>query len=223
MKNKNEPVAWRKTTREFHEYHGSSKQDDGGYLTTRYNNTKPHFSDGWEPLYDHPAPPAGQPPVAQPVPTCEPVPGHAQTCSLGTKSCIVVHSVADAHFDEVIASTETASRSTKPTAPVAQEPVGSVLPSILKNQDGEWCREALIYSPNSPHDYPEKRVKLYLAPPTPAQGLSDAEVDILRKALACIRWLTFGEKDEHGYYPKVSDTLASINTILSANRAAQEN
>jgi hypothetical protein len=62
-----------------------------------------------------------------------------------------------------------------------QEPVAEVHRSHLRpGEDGRhWCREVLLYSGNSPHDYirgENYRVKLYAAPPVHEWvGLSDDE------------------------------------------------
>lgn len=53
------PVVWRKTERMFHEYEGSAKEDNVGYLVTRYSD-KPIA--GWKPLY-----------AAQPAPAAVPL------------------------------------------------------------------------------------------------------------------------------------------------------
>ena len=54
-----EAVAWRKTERMYHEYEGSAKDDNVGYLVTRYSDTP---NPGWEPLY-----------AAQPAPAAVPL------------------------------------------------------------------------------------------------------------------------------------------------------
>lgn len=41
------------------------------------------------------------------------------------------------------------------------QPVGSIHEWHLKPQDGPWCRDVLLYSPDNQGDSPEKRVMLY--------------------------------------------------------------
>ena len=49
--------------------------------------------------------------------------------------------------------------------PAPAEPVAFTLPQNIQEQNGPWCREALLYSPDNQGDSPEKRVPLYLAAP----------------------------------------------------------
>lgn len=42
-------------------------------------------------------------------------------------------------------------------------PVGSILKGNIKQQQGPWCREVLLYSPDNQGDSPGSRVMLYTA------------------------------------------------------------
>jgi hypothetical protein len=55
---------------------------------------------------------------------------------------------------------------TKPVGEVLI-PVGSIHRAHLKPQDGPWCKELLMYSPDNQGDTPDSRVMLYAAAPQP--------------------------------------------------------
>lgn len=80
----------------------------------------------------------------------------------------------------------------------AAEPVAEVHRRHLlasDQNDGHWCREVLLYSGNSPHDWLDgknTRVKLYRAAP-PAHRLSEARMDGIYKA-----WRDMGDDVSYG-------------------------
>lgn len=67
---------------------------------------------------------------------------------------------------------------TRPEPNEEAQPVGSINKAHLKQQDGPWCKELLMYSPDNQGDNPGSRVMLYTA------GRLDDALDWAEKGLS---------------------------------------
>lgn len=95
--------------------------------------------------------------------------------------------------------------------------VCSINKAHLKKQDGPWCREALVYSPDNDGDNPAGRVMLYTA-----GRLSDA-LDYAEKGMTEWRSLAEAKERQNELMQAVARiAIEHLQTILNKCRTADE-